>query len=391
MIWLWAIVGALLAVMWAVRVIDAWFGMRTVPDLGAPALDRPPVRPDGTTPSLSIIVPARNEERHIERAVRSLLLLDYPQCEIIAVDDRSTDSTGDILDRLAAEAPQRLRVLHVSSLPPGWLGKTHAMWMAAQQATGDWLLFTDADVIFRHDSLNRAIAYAESASPTDHLVLLPRVETQTTGGHMMLAFFQMLFLFWHRPWKISDPNTADYIGFGPFNLIRHSVYRRLGTWQTLRMAVVEDMKLGDLVKRSGFTQRAAYGQQLVRHYWASDALGVVENLTKNFFALARYSCPRAVGTCVILLVFNLLPFVAVFVAPGNTRLGYGVALSFIAALYAHMSQQPHIRWWFFFLHPVSTVLYVYTMLRSMTLTLWRGGVIWRGTKYSLDELRREMS
>ena len=126
-------------------------------------------------PTLSIVVPACNEEDTIERGMNSLLALDYPHLEIIAVNDRSTDRTGAILDRLALSDP-RLRVLHVETLPAGWLGKNHAMHSGSQAAKGKWLLFTDADVVFAPDALRRTVAFAEREC-LDHLVLSPRCET----------------------------------------------------------------------------------------------------------------------------------------------------------------------------------------------------------------------
>ncbi len=127
-------------------------------------------------------MPARNEEENIEQALTQLLELDYENYEVIVVDDRSTDQTGEIMDRIAAspQAHGRLKVIHVDTLPSGWLGKTHAMWTATQRASGDWLLFTDADVLFKPQSLRRALAYAETEQ-ADHLVLFPRMIMKRPG------------------------------------------------------------------------------------------------------------------------------------------------------------------------------------------------------------------
>src|SRR5205085_3710499 len=150
------IAGTILGLAWFSRIVDAAFGMRQVSDISDPEWDRAPQ----DTPRVSIVVPACNEEADIEEALTSLLALDYANYEVIAVDDRSTDRTGEIMDRVASRPATRglLRVIHVRDLPPGWLGKTHAMWTAGQQATGDWLLFTDADVVFKPDSIRRALA-----------------------------------------------------------------------------------------------------------------------------------------------------------------------------------------------------------------------------------------
>ncbi len=385
MIYLFWIAGLLLALAWFSRLVGAGLGMPKVADVARPEWNRRP-EPE---PRLSIIVPARNEEEDIAQAIEQLLDLDYRNYEVIAVNDRSTDRTGEILDRIAETplARGRLKVLHIDSLPTGWLGKTHAMWMASQHATGDWLLFTDADVLFKPDSVRRVLAYAES-EPADHVVLFPRMIMHRPGERMMIAFFQTLFVFGHRPWKVADPKTQDHMGVGAFNLIRRSVYQAVGTYKALRFEVLDYMKLGKVVKTSGFAQRNVFGEDLISIHWARGAMGIVDNLTKNFFAIMSFQWWRAIASCVALLFLNLGPFLGVWVAHGWARVPYAVALFSMFSIYWGMSRRSAIPPYYFLLHPISTALFTYTMLRSTLLTLWQGGVIWRGTKYPLDELKR---
>jgi glycosyltransferase involved in cell wall biosynthesis len=379
--------GSILAVAWFSRIVDAALGMPKLADIARPGWDRWPSRIDHVT----IIVPARNEEADIEQTLVQLLELDYPDYEIIAIDDRSTDRTGEIMDRVAAiqQAEGRLRVIHIRELPSGWLGKAHAMWTGAKQATSDWLLFTDADVLFKPDSLRRALAYAEAVH-ADHLVMFPRILMETVGERMMIAFFQSLFVFGHRPWKVADPSTDDHMGVGAFNMIRRAVYEKVGTYQRLRMEVLDDMKLGKVVKKSGYRQRNVFGEDLISLHWARGAMGMVANLTKNFFAILSYQWPRAIASCVTLAFLNLIPFVGVWLAHGWARLPYAIALVSMFLIYVGMSWKSPIPPYYFFLHPVSSTLFVYTVFRSMYLTLSQQGVIWRGTKYDLEELRRGM-
>ncbi|HVO81362.1 MAG TPA: glycosyltransferase family 2 protein [Terriglobales bacterium] len=382
------IAGCILGLAWASRLISAALGMPRIPDISRPEWNRNPVTPDGN-PQVSVIVPARNEEEEIEQALTTLLALDYDNYEIIAVDDRSTDRTGDIMDRVAASpgAHRRLKVIHIDSLPTGWLGKTHAMWTAAKQATGDWLLFTDADVLFKPDALRRAMAYAES-EPADHVVLFPRMIMKRPGEKMMIAFFQTLFVFGHRPWKVAEPDTKDHMGVGAFNLVRRRVYEAVGTYHALRMEVLDDMKLGKVVKTAGYAQRNVFGEDLISIRWAKGALGVVSNLTKNFFAIMSFQWPRALLSCAALAFLNLMPFLGVWLAHGWARLPYAVALLSMFFIYLGMSWKSAVPPYYFFLHPLSTALFMYTMLRSMSLTLWHGGVVWRGTKYPLEDLKK---
>jgi hypothetical protein len=293
------------------------------------------------------------------------------------------------MDEVAATASAagRLKVLHITELPERWLGKTHAMWTAGQQATGDWLLFTDADVFFRSDTLRRTLAYAESER-ADHLVVFPTLVMKSPGERMMIAFFQTLFAFGHRPWKVSDPKAKDHLGVGAFNLMRREAYEKIGTYKALRMEVLDDMKLGKVVKVAGLAQRVVFGEGLLSIHWAKGALGVVHNFTKNFFAVMSFQWWRTVATAVALLFLNLMPFVGVWFASGWSRAGYALALLSMFAIYAGMSLRTKIAPYYFLLHPVSTLLFNYALLRSMVVTLRDGGVTWRGTKYPLDELRK---
>jgi hypothetical protein len=206
----------------------------------------------------------------------------------------------------------------------------------------------------------------------------------------MIAFFQTLFVFGHRPWKVADPKTKDHMGVGAFNLIRRRVYDALGTFQALRFEVLDDMKLGKMVKNAGYAQRNVFGADLISLRWAKGAMGMVDNLTKNFFAIMSFQWWRALLSAFALAFLNLMPFLGVWFAQGWARLPYAVALTSILGIYVGMSGESDIPAYYFALHPISTALFVYTMLRSMALTLGRGGVVWRGTFYPLEELRRGM-
>ena len=244
-------------------------------------------------------------------------------------------------------------------------------------------------MLFKPDALRRALAYAE-AEAADHVVLFPRMIMKSPGEKMMIAFFQTLFVFGHRPWKVADPDTRDHMGVGAFNMVRRRVYEAVGTHQALRFEVVDDMKLGKVVKNAGYRQRNVFGGDLISIRWAKDAMGVVRNLTKNFFAIMSFQWPRALSTCFALAFLNLMPFIGIGIAHGWERFPYAVALLTIFLIYVGMSRMSPVPPYYFVLHPISTTLFVYTMLRSMTLTLWRGGVVWRGTKYSLAELKKGM-
>jgi glycosyltransferase involved in cell wall biosynthesis len=381
------IAGTILALVWISRILDAAIGMPNVADISTPEWDRKP----SDSPRVSIIVPARNEEDDIELSLTRLLELDYDNYEVIAVNDRSNDRTGEIMGTAAgrASAHGRLRVIHHRELPAGWMGKPHAMWTAANAATGDWLLFTDADVLFKPDSLRRALAYAE-AERADHVVLFPEMIMKRPGEFMMIAFFQTMFVFGHRPWKVADPKTKDHMGVGAFNLIRRSTYEAVGTYAALRMEVLDDMKLGKVVKNAGFAQRNVFGGDLISLRWAHGARGVINNLTKNFFAVLSFQWWRTLVTAFGLAFLNLGPFLGVFLAHRCQRLPYALALFCMFSIYVGMSWRSRVPAHYFLLHPVSTTLFIYILLLSMCHALWNGGIIWRGTRYPLEELRKGM-
>lgn len=377
--------GAGLGASWLYHTVAAGRGIPQIADLWQPEY----AVPAGTRlPKVSIVVPARNEAGMIETAMRSLLTIDYPDYELVVVDDRSDDRTGEILDRLKVEYGSRLVVVHVLALPAGWLGKTHAMWSAASQATGEWILFSDADVVHESEALRRAVGYAEREK-ADHMVLLPTMLMDSVGERMMISFFQALFIYAHRPWKVKDPKSKDTMGVGAFNMVRRAAYEKIGTYESMRMSVVDDMRLGEKIKHAGMASRVAFGDGMVKVRWAVGARGVVQNLTKNFFAQLHYNLPFAIAASVGLLWIHLGPWIGTAFALGWARVGYVVALCSLLAVYVAMGRRTKISVGYVLLHPLASLIMVFTLLRSTVLTLAHGGVEWRGTFYPLAELKRD--
>ena len=387
--WIWAcwISGLLLAAIWLVPTLQLALHFSEIADLTRPEWD--PSK-DAVLPSLTIVVPARNEEAEIEPALRSLVQLNYSQIQIIAVNDRSTDQTGAIMERLAAEptAQGRLRVLHVRKLPPGWLGKLHAMWLGAQQGKGEWFLFTDADCVFHPDSLRRAVAYAIKTG-ADHLVLFPTAHMNTLGERMMISFPQIMANFAMRPWKVRDPKARDHVGMGAFNMIRRSAYEQIGTYEKLRLEVVDDIKLGESIKRVGLRQDVVYGPGLVTLRWAVGAFGVVANLEKNMFAFLQFRVSLVLAVCAATFFLCVWPFAGLVLAAGWARVGFAAAVAMIAIAYAFTARVTGGSPLLFLTCPAGALLFEVAVLRSAYRTLRDGAVTWRGTKYPLSELRKK--
>jgi glycosyltransferase involved in cell wall biosynthesis len=380
----------LIALAWLLQVLVWRHMLHRVPDLSQTSYGHP----SRTLPRLSVIVPARNEAAGIAATLHSLLAVDGIALEIVAVDDRSTDQTGAIMDGLAASVAAQggvpgktMQILHVAQLPPGWLGKTHAMALGARHATGEWLLFTDGDVLFHRDALRRALEYA-TQSGADHMVLLPTILLQSFGERMMVSLLQVLSLWPLRLWRVPDPRSQrDAIGVGAFNMIRREVYDAIGGWAALRMEVLEDLALGHRVKASGFAQRAALGLDLVCVRWARGAFGVVDNLTKNLFALCHFRPALLLGFACGLALFTLFPLAACLAGHAMWWPAGILLIAFFLA-YQRAGKYHHFSALQMVMFPVASVLLLYALFRSMFLALWRGGISWRGTFYSLRELRQ---
>ncbi len=373
----------IIVLLWTALILSTLRNIHRVPNL----LDPPYARPLDTTPLplISVIVPACNEEANIEATLRSLLAIDSVPIEILAVDDRSTDATGAILDRISAES-KRLTVLHITELPPGWLGKPHAMALAARQAATPWLLFTDADILFSPDSLLRALNFAQNER-ADHVVIFPSMILKTFGETMMVAIFQLFGTLGSPPWRVCDPHSRNSIGIGAFNLVRADVYRAIGGFESLRMQIVEDLRLGFEVKRAGYRQRVAFGRGLIRLRWAEGALHFARNLTKNFFAVFRFRVFPALGACGVLTVSCLGPFAAL-AGPLSFRIPAALFLLALLLIYRRLGRDNGIAAAYFLTFPIAAALLIYALFRSVVITLANGGIRWRSTFYSLAELRK---
>jgi GT2 family glycosyltransferase len=380
------VVAWMVALAWLLKLVEAARGLGRVANLANPELDRSPAG----DPRVTVVVPARNEAAGVGACVESLLRQDYAKLRIIAVDDRSTDATGAILDTLAREHGGRLAVLHVASLPAGWLGKTHAMALAARQAMADhepeFLLFTDADVVFRDDAIRRALAHAV-ATGADHFVTMPTTIRKTAGEGMLLAYLQVMALWAVRVWRVGDEDSVgDAIGVGAFNLMRTAAYRELGGFEAMPMEILEDLTLGRRVKRARMRQCVATAPGMVCVHWAAGAAGILNGMTKNIFAVFRFRSVLLLAAAGAIALGCIGPMV--FLALPGTRAAGVVALGSVVGLYRLLSRTNGIPARYAALFPVAAGLVVFAMLRSMLLAVGRGGVTWRGTFYSLAELRR---
>lgn len=377
-----AVVGAL---AWLGMAVEWFRGVRRVGVLREARRE-----PLESYPSVSVIVPARNEEEGVEGALRSLLAQDYPgRFEILAVDDRSTDRTGEILVKLASEPPDVMRVIQVEHLPAGWLGKNHALFLGATEAGGEWLLFTDADIRFSPGCLEEAMNFAVSED-LDHLTLAPEIVSRGVALRSFVAVFTLVFEVTQRPWRASDPRSSVAIGVGAFNLMRREAYLAAGTHRAIRARPDDDMRLGRLVKDAGYRQAVAYGTGSVSVEWHRTLAGAVRGLEKSMFPAMDYRASVALLASLALLLTNVLPFAGVILArSGQARLLFGLNVLTVVAMYAYGARRSGARIspLYAALHPFGAAVFVYAMLRSTYRTLAQGGIEWRGTSYPFDQLK----
>lgn len=334
---------------------------------------------------MSVIVPARNEEKKIRMAVESLLAANYANIDFIVLNDRSTDRTGLILDEMAAK-DSRLKRLSITALPTGWLGKNYALYRGAQDVTGELLLFTDADVVMEPSAISGAVNYLR-ANNLHHVAAMPTLHMPSLVLRVFCSTFGIFFSSLLQPWKAKDPSSDKFIGIGAFNLVRRDAYEAIGGHRAIAMRPDDDVKLGKLLKKAGYRQEMVAGTGLVAVEWYSSLRELIDGLMKNFFAGLDYNVFLSIVSGLAVLLLNVWPFAAIFFVHGLAWRLYilaGFILVMVIADANHLYGLPRR---YALAHPLSALLFVYILWKSMVLTLWTGGISWRGTHYPLELLK----
>ena len=379
----WIVLFSLIAILWIVQGIRAGVGMARLPWLS----NINPIA-SADTPLVSIIFAARDEAEKLPAAIQTLLAQDYPRFEVVAVNDRSKDQTPAILHEIE-RSDRNLIVADIGALPPGWLGKPHALVAGFEKSRGDWLVFTDADVHFAPDVLRRAVALAAECR-WDHLTLLTSVEMRGFWETVAISYFGLGFVFGNEPWLAANPRSARYVGVGAFQLVRRHAYEKSGGHTRLRMDVIEDMKLGKLMKMAGFRSGVAIAQDMVSVRWHSGVQNVIRGVTKNMFAAVHYNPFLAVAAMSLSATMSILPFFGLAFASGWARVFAGIAATAAVLIHGAMIWSTDASPFYGLTHPLGALLFCWMIGRSAIATLWRGGVVWRGTFYPLEQLRKGM-
>lgn len=336
-------------------------------------------------PRLSVIMTARNEADSLRPALETLLKQDYANLEIILVNDRSSDATGDIIDEFASR-DHRIRTHHITHLPENWLGKTHALREATAMASGEWLLFTDADVHHKPQLWRQALTYAISEK-LDQLALMPEVTVQGNLLKSGITAFGLLFLWAANIERIRDPQSQAAIGVGAFNLVRHSALNQTPGFEWLRMEVADDYGLGLLLKRAGFRCGFALTQNQLTIEWYRNLRQMVVGLEKNIMAPGtHYQTVRLILNPILLLLLISAPFISLLCLPSLYFI-CGLSVIITVLLCGCWMVRPPLTWQVWVLSPVGFLIIAYIFTRACLLCLYRDGICWRDTHYSRQQLR----
>ncbi|MBW1637000.1 MAG: glycosyltransferase [Deltaproteobacteria bacterium] len=342
--------------------------------------------PGGGNPRVSVIVPACNEEDNIEQGLLSLLSQQYENLEVIVVNDRSTDSTADILLRLQKSYPQ-LVVYTVTDLPDGWMGKSHALTLGASYATGEYLLFTDADCMLEKTTISRAIHFLKNRH-ADHLTLIFQNCSHNwlldclisdTGAGLLLMF---------KPWKVREKGNRFFIGVGAFNLLKNSVYKAVGGHEKIKMHPIDDMMLARTIKKHGFHQECLLAGDYVKVPWYDSVTAMVSGLMKNMFAVVHYRLSAIPFLLAGVTIVSVFPLWGIFFAAGYVRFFCLAAFLIKTLLVWGGMRYQGLPSWYVVGSLFTPYITLYIIVRAAVTTLVRGGIEWRGTVYSLEEMKK---
>ncbi|MCS6873057.1 MAG: glycosyltransferase family 2 protein [Pyrinomonadaceae bacterium] len=336
-----------------------------------------------TTEFVSVVVPARNEaNRVLEKSISSMLSQDYKSFEVIVVNDRSTDGTGEILQELA-KRDSKLKIIDGKETESGWLGKPFALQQGFEKARGDWVLITDADIIFSPYTVKTSVKFAKENN-LDALTLLPRIVHGSFWETLFMPVFGWFCLLAMPPQYVNDPNRKESMGIGNFFLFRKGVLDELGGFVLVKDEVAEDLKMAEILKRSGFKMRLEYAPNLIETRMYSSLKEIWEGFTKNLFSGVKFSFVKSAISCVFILLFGVLPivFAVLFLLMGSYALAFWFFLIYFFQVLTfaviHLKWQGNIL--YAFLTPLGLMLFLLILANSTVRIATGKGVTWKGRK-----------
>jgi len=379
----WTVILSLWCAIWLVAAYMNIRVTRLVRDLKSIKFDKPK-----TYPGVSVIIPACNEADTLESAIGSKLASGYPDLEFILIDDRSTDSTGEIIERLARE-DDRIRAIKIDKLPEGWLGKPYALKRGTEIAKGEWLLFTDADVHFSPGIIGKAVSFAEDRG-LGQLGIIPRLWSKNFSANVLLSVFMRTYGFGGKLWAADNPKIDSFTGVGAFNLVRRSAYDKSEGFDWLKCEVGDDIAVGKLIKRAGGKTMIATAYDDLAVEWYDSVSGIIFGLERVMFTtVGNFSFIKSALFALVYLILELLPFWGIFAFRSPILLGlcsFMIALGFFNAVNMNRwSKGPILP---ALLFPLGALIYGAMIIRGGWLGWRRGGIYWRGTFYPAKVLKK---
>ncbi|MBN1490205.1 MAG: glycosyltransferase [Phycisphaerae bacterium] len=397
--WLWLVPLWLVALVWASRHLDVSRAKREFPPLDEDSYDAPPE----PAPKVSILIAAKDEAANIETAVRTMLEQDYPNFELIVINDRSTDGTRDILDRLAAESSAngngRLRVVHIEQLRDGWFGKNNAMREGMTHATGDWLCFSDADCKQTSTrTLSLAMRHALEHG-VDFLSVLPFLDARSLWERIIQPVCGAVMVFWFHPRRVNNPDHPAAYANGAYMLMTRETYDTIGGHELVKAEVNEDMHMARLTKERQRRLKVVQNDGLysVRMY---TGLGEIWRGWSRIFYGCFGTSRRLRISMLFLLCTNVFPYASAILAwvmvalrgwsdagpwaavAVSATLAVGLQMSVIARFYRLSRVSPWLAPTFI----VGAVICIGMLASAMRRLGGRGTTTWRGTTYRADKV-----
>jgi glycosyltransferase involved in cell wall biosynthesis len=371
------------AIFWLLELVGA---LRTVKTM--PLLEKLPDKPIENPQKISVIIPACNEAKTIEKALEKRLQDNYPNLEFILIDDRSSDNTREILREIAAK-DKRIKTVYIDQLPEGWLGKVHALHTGVKHATGDWFLFSDADAHIKPGTLNRVILYCQ-AEQLDHLAIVPGFHKGTFLADTAISVFLKALVTWGRSWKIKDKDSSAFGGSGSFNLVRRTAFERTKGFEWLKLEVVDDLGLGDMVKKSGGRSEMINGRGFVSIQWYPTFSEMSTGLGRAMWAgIANFSLIKLVLFGFFAFILDMMPYVILIPMgiPFLPMVGVVIVLAahltnIIVSQFINRPLLPA-----FFL-PLGNIIMFLVTIKTAVITSLKGGITWRGTFYPTQTLKK---
>ncbi len=330
---------------------------------------------------VSILVPARNEAfRVLDKSIASIIDQTYDNFEVIVSNDRSTDATKKILEEYKSQS-SKIKIIDGAELPKGWLGKPYALQQALQRANGEWIITTDADIIFAPETLLTAVRYAEENN-FDALTLAPKLILHSFWEILFMpvfGWFCILAMPFHR---VNNPDRAESMGVGNFFMFRRKVLNKIGGFESVKSQVAEDLKLAEIVKKQQFKLRIDYAPELIETRMYTGFWEIWEGFTKNLFSGMKFSLPKTIFGIISIFLFGVIPFLLILVALVFGQLMLFLPLFFVYIIQTLIFAFLHLEWrgnlLYALLTPFGLFIFLSILVNSTVKVLSGRGVTWKG-------------